>query len=182
MAYTPLAGTPDTLAISYDYDQAGRLSGIPSYIASTTYNARGQVASMIYANGAWVFNSFSPTRGWMDQVEVFDINGVSAFSSSYTRAANGAILSASATDDQGDFAYTYDYAGRLLLADNLTNDAFDQAFTYDAGGNMVTNSELGTYLYPAATAAHPHSPDMVGSESFTYDANGNMLADFIAKT
>jgi len=37
------------------------------YIASTSYNARGQVASMIYANGAWVFISFNASRGWMGQ-------------------------------------------------------------------------------------------------------------------
>ena len=86
------------------------------------------------------------------------------------------------TDDQGDFSYSYDYAGRLLHADNTTNNAYDRTFTYDAGGNMRSQSGLGAYLYPAANAAHPHSPNSVGNDTFTYDLNGNMTAGLYGKT
>ncbi len=121
----------------------------------------------------------------MDQVEVWNLNTPPntppLFTSSYTRNANGQIATASATDDQGDFAYAYDYAGRLLTADNVTNNAYDQTFAYDAGGNMVNKSDLGTYVYPAATAARPHTPLTVGAETFTYDDNGNMLTGLNGK-
>ena len=104
------------------------------------------------------------------------------FSTDYTHHAHGQILSASATDDQGDFSYSYDYAGRLLHADNTTNNAYDRTFTYDAGGNMRSQSGLGAYLYPAANTAHPHSPNSVGADTFTYDLNGNMTAGLYGKT
>ncbi len=181
LTYTPLSGTPEAFSATYTYDTAGRLSTVPGYISATTYNARGQIASIIYANGAVVNNTFDTDRGWMDQVDVYDINAGVVFSTSYTRNANGQIASASATDDQGDFTYSYDYAGRLLNADNTTNNAYDQSFTYDAGGNMVSNSGLGTYLYPLPTDPRPHTPTSVGAETFTYDLNGNMLTGLNGK-
>jgi len=46
---------------------------------------------------------------------------------------------------------------------------------------MLTHSDLGTYTYPAATAARPHTPTDVGSETLTYDANGNMLTGLSGK-
>jgi RHS repeat-associated protein len=42
---------------------------------------------------------------------------------------------------------------------------------------MVTNSDVGTYTYPAQgpTAVRPHVQTAAGASSFGYDANGNML-------
>ncbi len=91
-------------------------------------------------------------------------------------------MTASATDDQGDFSYSYDYAGRLLQADNTTNNAYDRTFTYDAGGNMRSQSGLGAYLYPAANTAHPHSANSVGAVTFTYVLYGNLTAGLSGKT
>ena len=171
-----------TLNISYTYDQSGRLKTIPGYITATSHNARGQITQITYANGATVNNTFNAARGWMDRIEVRDSANTLVFSTDYTHHAHGQILSASATDDQGDFSYSYDYAGRLLHADNTTNNAYDRTFTYDAGGNMRSQSGLGAYLYPAANAAHPHSPNSVGNDTFTYDLNGNMTAGLYGKT
>jgi len=183
--YAPASGLPVAYSNSYSYDQAGRLSTIPGYISSTTYNERSQIASITYANDVVVNNTFDPDRGWMDQVEVFNPELPAAsqllFTSSYTRSASGQIAAVSATDDQGDFSYIYDYAGRLLAADNVTNNAFDRTFAYDAGGNMVNKSDLGTYIYPAATDPRPHTPLTVGAETFTYDFNGNMLTGLNGK-
>ena len=47
---------------------------------------------------------------------------------------------------------------------------------------MRSQSGLGAYLYPAANAAHPHSPNSVGADTFTYDLNGNMTAGLYGKT
>ena len=47
---------------------------------------------------------------------------------------------------------------------------------------MRSQSGLGAYLYPAANAAHPHSPNSVGNDTFTYDLNGNMTAGLYGKT
>ncbi|MEE9455515.1 MAG: hypothetical protein V3V13_14210, partial [Paracoccaceae bacterium] len=136
LSYDPATGATKTLNITYTYDQSGRLKTIPGYITATSHNARGQITQITYANGATVNNTFNAARGWMDRIEVRDSANTLVFSTDYTHQANGQISSASATDDQGDFSYSYDYAGRLLHADNTTNNAYDRTFTYDAGGNM----------------------------------------------
>jgi hypothetical protein len=50
----------------------------------------------------------------------------------------------------------------------------DQTFTWSISGNLTSNSALGTYSYPAHTAARPHAPTAVGAAVFTCDAAGNM--------
>ena len=123
---------------------------------------------------------YDPARGFLQTVSVTGPSGA-LFSTAYTHQPSGRIATADSTDDAGDFTYSYDYAGRLLSADNTSNDAFDRSFTYDRGGNMVSKSDLGTYLYPAPTDPRPHTPTAVGAETFAYDANGNMLAGLAGK-
>jgi len=71
---------------------------------------------------------------------------------------------------------------RLITADNLGDNTMDQTFTWSISGNMTSNSVLGTYSYPAPTAARPHAPTSVGSATFTYDAAGNMTAGLEGRT
>ena len=46
--------------------------------------------------------------------------------------------------------------------------------TYDAAGDIATKSDVGSYAYPAATAARPHAVTAAGGNSYAYDANGNL--------
>ena len=52
-------------------------------------------------------------------------------------------------------------------------------FTYDASGNdnLTSQTGLGAYTYPAATAPKPHAPLTAGAKTFTCDANGNLTGD-----
>ncbi len=64
-----------------------------------------------------------------------------------------------------------------LLINPIINTNNNRRFTHSPGDNM----HLGAYLYPAANAAHPHSPNSVGADTFTYDLNGNMTAGLYGK-
>ncbi len=162
-----------TPAGTFTYDTAGRMIGLSGAVTDMTYNGRGQVASINYANGAQTSYTYDTARGWLDRVAVVDSGLNTAFAVDYTRGPTGRIDSTSATDAQGTMAYSYDYKDQLLSADN-TDPLFDQSFTYAANGNMLSNSSFGAYTYPAAGAARPHTPVSVGGETLQYDANGNM--------
>ncbi|WP_280138433.1 RHS repeat-associated core domain-containing protein, partial [Pseudovibrio denitrificans] len=47
---------------------------------------------------------------------------------------------------------------------------------YSPSGNLLSKSDVGTYSYPAPTAARPHAPTKAGSWTFSYDGNGNMVS------
>jgi RHS repeat-associated protein len=82
-----------------------------------------------------------------------------------------------------NLSYTYDHAGQLT---DVTGD-IEQHFRYDATGNMTYNSDLGTYLYDAATVGEgcgspsnsiscPHAVKSADSSRMHYDAAGNMTS------
>ncbi|WP_275789087.1 RHS repeat-associated core domain-containing protein [Pararhizobium gei] len=70
--------------------------------------------------------------------------------------------------------------GRIAGAVNAGDPAgaYSETFTYAANDNLLSRSRLtGSFVYPAATAAHPHAPLSLGSTAFTYDDNGHMVSD-----
>ena len=75
------------------------------------------------------------------------------------------------------WTYAYNDLDELTVAANAGNAAYSQTLTYDAYGTLTGNSAIGTYTYPAATAAHPHGASQIGSRTLTYDANGNVVSD-----
>jgi hypothetical protein len=44
--------------------------------------------------------------------------------------------------------------------------------SYDASGNVLQRSDIGNFVYGAAS--RPHAVMAAGGESFTYDPNGNL--------
>ncbi|WP_054785727.1 RHS repeat domain-containing protein [Pseudovibrio denitrificans] len=72
--------------------------------------------------------------------------------------------------------YSYDGVNRLSAATNVGNSALTRSFTYSPSGNLLSKSDVGTYSYPAPTAARPHAPTKAGSWTFSYDGNGNMVS------
>ncbi|MHA3915827.1 RHS repeat domain-containing protein [Halovulum sp. GXIMD14793] len=159
------------------YDFAGRLISRENYITDTKYNGRGQVDEITYANGAKVDYRYGDEVGLntphLDRVQVTDSAATSAFNHETHRTQAGRITSINMLD-VGWIDYSYDHAGRLLMADSRTNAVADQSFTYAANGNMLSNSALGAYIYPGALSPRPHTPSSVAGQTFTYDANGNM--------
>ena len=166
----------------YRYDAAGRMTGFGPYITAVTYDLFGNPTETLYGSGAREETVYDPLRAWITDIKVYAAAGVVPIDhTEYDRTATGRVLTQATTRDEGDFTYAYDYAGRLLEADNTSDDLFDQSFTYDAAGSMRSNSHLGAYLYGAPTAAHPHAPTQVDADVFAYDLNGNMTVGLHGK-
>ncbi len=166
----------------WKYNDGAQLKSIAGHINLITYNARGQVTRIEYANGVVTTNTYNDRRGWLNRVRTVKdttVDGTSVLQDlTYTRAANGRISSVtSAGKPEDSWTYSYDSLDRLLSATNTGDATLSQTFTYDAAHNMTSNSKIGAYTYPAqgATAVRPHAVTAAGSYTFTYDAAGNML-------
>lgn len=168
----------------YHYDAANRLvkleepdsqRDVDYYITDTEYDIWDRPTRIDYANGVSVENQYNDKRGWVDRTKVLDANGSQRDYTQYSRTATGRLEEQRTQIHEGWMRYTYDYAGRLLEADNTRNKSeYDRSFTYDAAGNMQSNSALGDYQYAART----HAPSRVfvegGWQDLEYDDNGNM--------
>ncbi len=155
------------------YDAAGRLKTLPGGITDMTYNARGQTLTASYANGVTATFTYNDARGWLTGVTVKD--GVTTLLSiTYSRNAKGRILSVASSRPEDNWIYTYDDLDRLLTATNTGNASLSQTFTYDSVGNMLTNSQVGAYVYPTSGSARPHTPISINGQTLQYDANGNI--------
>jgi RHS repeat-associated protein len=162
------------------YDAAGQLSKLGSYVNSISYNARGQTTAISYGNGTATGFSYDDRRGWVSRIAT--TSGASLLSDlNYGRGGNGRIesITQSATGRKTE-SWVYSYGGlyRMTNADNQGDDLLDQSFTYDWIGNMLTNSAVGSYVYPTqgAGAVRPHTPISVNGEALSYDENGNLTS------
>ncbi|EUB98383.1 RHS repeat-associated core domain containing protein-containing protein [Rhizobium sp. CF080] len=162
------------------YNASDRLTSIPDYITSTLYEADGQTKSITYANGVATEFSYSPTRRWLTRV-VTKKGTTVLMDNQYTRNAIGQITAITGLTPSDSWVYTYTTDGfnRLASADNLGNNALDETFTYSPNGNITSRTRMGTYTYPAGSAARPHAPTGIASRSLVYDANGNTTNDGI---
>jgi RHS repeat-associated protein len=150
------------------------------YWQANSHNAAGGVTSELLGNGLTTTRTYDA---------LFRVTAISSSN------GGGAIH---------NFAYTFDAIGNVIQRQDLTqsvteNFAYDvlnrltsasgpglatRSFDYNAVGNMTYKSDVGTYTYPALTAARPHAVASVsGSGSpfsvtgaYTYDANGNLSA------
>ncbi len=141
----------------WKYNDGAQLKSIAGHINLITYNARGQVTKIEYANGVVTTNTYNARRGWLNRVRTVKdttVDGTSVLQDlTYARAANGRISSvASAGKPEDSWTYTYDSLDRLLSATNLGDATLSQTFTYDAAHNMTSNSKIGAYTYPAQGA------------------------------
>ncbi|CAH1691233.1 hypothetical protein CHELA1G11_20852 [Hyphomicrobiales bacterium] len=170
-------GTPGQ---PWTYDIYGSLKTIPSLISNIDYNARRQTTAITYANGVSTSFVYNDARGWLNSYTT--TRGASVYlGGTYSRAATGRINSITAPvgspADGWTWTYTYDDIDQLLSATHLDFPGLlSQSFTYDAAFNMTSNSQLGTYTYPAPGQPRPHTPTQVGASAYSYDANGNLLA------
>ncbi|MGE7155982.1 RHS repeat-associated core domain-containing protein [Methylorubrum rhodesianum] len=158
---------------AWRYDAAGRLYSIPGMITQTSYDAAGRTLSVTYANGMITNNVYSETRGWLLETTTSK-DGNAFLRMVYTRDAAGRITAVASLDEKASWTYAYDELDQLKLADNHDDDSFDQSFSYDLGGRLLSATEIGTYVYPAANAPRPHAPTQIGADAMAWDANGNL--------
>lgn len=117
--------------------------------------------------------TYNDARGWLTGVSVSD-GFTTLLAITYSRDAKGRILSIASSRPEDNWLYSYDDLDRLLSATNTGNTSLSQTFTYDSIGNMLTNSQVGTYVYPAPGSPRPHTPTSINGQVLQYDANGNM--------
>ncbi|WP_275789083.1 RHS repeat-associated core domain-containing protein [Pararhizobium gei] len=150
-----------------------------------TYEADGQTASIAYSNGYETLFTYDPQRRWLTKIVTQKDPGngdpiSELLRSAYVRDRTGRILSINGLGTPNDWVYTYDGFGRIASAVNAGDPAgvYSETFTYAANDNLLSRSRLtGSFVYPAASAAHPHAPVSLGTTAFTYDDNGNLLTD-----
>ncbi|MBS7705573.1 RHS repeat-associated core domain-containing protein [Chelatococcus asaccharovorans] len=168
-------GTPGQ---PWTYDIYGSLKTIPGLVSTIDYNARRQTTAITYANGVSTSFVYNDARGWLNSYTT--TKGPSVYlGGHYSRAATGRINSVTASPGSpaDGWQYGYDDLDQLLTATHLDFPGLlSQNFTYDAAFNMTSNSQLGTYTYPAPGQPRPHTPTQVGASAYSYDANGNLLA------
>jgi RHS repeat-associated protein len=179
-------------------DAAGRSVSWSGYINNTTYDLWSNPTQVSFAYGSSVAMSYSATRGWVTAIDGTEKTGTSTyaplFHDGYIRSASGRIqakdttftIGATTYDKESSFSYTYDYAGRLLAANNTQGVAgWTQTFSYDAAGRMRNNSLVGAYAYGNATVAK-HAPSTVtpsgqSAQTLVYDGNGNQTTGLDGK-
>ncbi|WP_282092535.1 RHS repeat-associated core domain-containing protein [Epibacterium ulvae] len=172
LPYRPGSTSTQNVGI-HDYDSAGRLISLGSHIPLIEHNRRDLQKFIRFGNGITERRKYNRHRGWVDSIEAFARNGNRFSHTNYTRNADGRVTHQRSSEQEANYNYTYDYAGRLLTANAVSNGAYSQNFTYDAAGRMRFNSRIGHYTYSNSTP--DHSPSRVGPTSLSYDANGNML-------
>lgn len=181
---------PDGTKFEYTIDDAARLTAVPNYIDSLTYDQRGQLTGMAFANGTKLDQAFDD-RLMLASIRVTGPAGKAIVDQAYERDRVGhitAVLDNVITDgvpsDSGNFrmdslyrltgatldpgragleeklAYSYSPSGRLLSKKS------------SLGGDSLVN--LGDYKY-GENGAGPHAVTTVGGQSLTYDKAGHML-------
>ncbi len=181
----------------YIYDTAGRLIGFGSHISDVEYNLWDQPTKVTFGSTDYLQNTYDGKRGWIKHIYPRDSLGAQKSGwTRYERTATGRVWKQRTDYAKSRYRYTYDYAGRLLFADQYqtegeavnANTLLDQTFTYDTAGRMLSNSFIGAYVYPGATqvgsngkSPHSHAPDSAGGEALAYDDTGNMTAGLNGK-
>ena len=173
-----VVGQVGTTGNPITYDSAGRLKAIPNLIQLATYNASGQPLVTTYFSGTQTSNSYDSKRQWLNSTTV-SRSGAGRFLATYVRDPDlGRISQASISTSfppSEVWTYSYDDLDRLTQAAFQGDATRTKLLTYDAAGNMTSQTGPGTYQYPAATAARPHTPTSIGGQAMTYDDAGNML-------
>ncbi|WP_119392168.1 RHS repeat-associated core domain-containing protein [Taklimakanibacter lacteus] len=173
-----------TYMASYDYDEMGRLysvkNGTTPLVSALAYNGQGQVTSAAYGNGVTTSYAYNVQRAFLNGITVN--NGATPLMGlAYTRNGAGRIdgvTNSAVASNVENWTYSYSDLGDLIAADNQGDNAQDQTWTYDLAGNMLTNSKVGTYVYPTQgpAAVRPHAPLTIAGQAVSYDANGNTVS------
>lgn len=177
---------PGGLELQRTFDGMGRLKSIPNYLAQVTYNDRGQVTKLDFANGAATSYSYDP-RLRLSSLKTTLKDGSALIDLSYTRDRVGNLLSVAeqatrTTPVRHGATLAYDAWDRLKTASLVrpSADAEVLSFSFDDMDNLTgVTSSLG-----AASPAHvgtitynPMKPNAVakaGSVDFTQDGRGNV--------
>jgi RHS repeat-associated protein len=167
-------GSTETLATSFAYDDAGRVTATTRPDGSTTatgYDTLGQVTSTTDPLGRTTSFSYD-LLGRQTETNFPDGTGES-------RAYDAAGRLTAVTDRAGRVtSYLYDPAGQLL--ETTFADGSSVASSYDAAGRLVATTDARSnttgYQYDAAGRRTGVTDALGGTTVFAYDAAGNQVA------
>jgi RHS repeat-associated protein len=149
------------------------------YWQANSQDAAGHVSNELLGSGLTTTRTydalFRPT-----ELKSVDGGGNAVHRLLYTFDAIGNVTQRQDSTQNVTENFAYDVLNRLTGASGpgLTTRSFD----YNAIGNMTYKSDVGTYIYPAVTAARPHAVSSINgggvafsvTATYTYDANGNL--------
>lgn len=179
---------PDGTSVQYAFngpllDRA--FDAATNYAQYTGYNALGQPARLTLGNGVTTDYQYKPNNFRLHSIFTTHAATSQCFQSlsyNYDSVANvkdifdyrnpttGACGGAPETNTQN---FGYDGLNRLTAA---TGPYGAFSYAYNEIGNMTSNSQVGSYTYPASgpTSVRPHAVAQAGANTYQYDANGNM--------
>ncbi|MBL8952706.1 MAG: VCBS repeat-containing protein [Myxococcaceae bacterium] len=171
---------PGGLTVARTFDGASRITALPDLVKAATYNERGLLSAVTYANdakAAWEYDD----RLRLTHLSASTADAKSIFDLTLTRSPRGdvkTITDASTRDGRARHAaaFKYDAWNRVTEA---TLDAEVLTYAYDAIDNVtsatssVTTSpaHVGSFTYDPA---RPNAVTKAGTLSYTYDAAGFM--------
>jgi RHS repeat-associated protein len=165
---------PGGETLTYGYDGEGYLASVSGYVNAMTRNARGQLTSMVYANGVTTAIAYDNPYDLMSSIAVTGPQGP-LYQAAYTyNDASQVTAISSSTHTELNVSYAYDDLYRLLSVTRAGQGTPYQTYAYDAIGNPTQASDLGSYLY--TQLGKPHAATQAGTLRYAYDANGNVAS------
>jgi RHS repeat-associated protein len=188
--------------VDYTYDLDGRYATITIYadlsdtelvsLATYTYNAVGELTSLVYTKGNTTLASYAYTYDAVgDMLSMTTVDGTTY----YTYDATGQLLSS------GSVSYTYDSTGNRTTANGSTyttganNELLDDGtytYTYDAEGNRLTriNKTTGEEMNYAwdyrnrliSVTSKDGSGNVTQTVTYEYDAFNRLIGETVAVT
>lgn len=178
---------PSGFAARYGYNALGFANQLVDDATSQAYwtanamDADGHLTQLTSGNGLVTNRTFEATTGRLSSLTTGSGAGTAVQNLGYTYDRLGNPLSRTDANTNLSETFTYDTLNRLTSSTvNLTPTPLAKTFTYSAIGNMLTKSDVGTYVYPAAGQPRPHAVSSITngliSTTFTYDLNGNQTS------
>jgi len=179
---------PTGTRISRNLDRLGRLTEVPGYIPSITYDARGLPSVMTLGNGVVTAHTYD-SLARLKTLNTIRPTGASLQAYAYERDRVGNILSITDGVDTGDTPsanarYEYDNWYRLTAAhlDESRKSEEHLTYQYDELDNILSKvsnagsnspEHVGAYTY-GENGAGPHAATTAGDMKLQYDPAGNM--------
>jgi len=178
---------PSGFTARYGYNSLGFANQLSNDANSQAYwtanamDAEGHLTQLTSGNGLITNRTFEATTGRLSSLTTGSGAGTAVQNLGYTYDRLGNPLSRTDANTNLSETFTYDTLNRLTSSTvNLTPTPLAKTFSYSAIGNMLTKSDVGTYVYPAAGQSLPHAVTSITSglisTTFTYDQNGNQTS------
>ncbi|MEL6185460.1 MAG: RHS repeat-associated core domain-containing protein, partial [Myxococcota bacterium] len=159
---------PDGRNLTYEYDDASRLTAIPGVLDSIEYEERGVVSQLAYRHGVTESRRYDARL----QLHGYDVLGASgellqALTVRRDRASNVTSVEDGAAETlKGPRSHVLDAWYRSV---ELTRDGAAESFAFDTIDNILRRRDI-TYAYDRAGSA-----TAIGAEARRHDGAGHLL-------